>query len=294
MGKILESLKTKKALVSDGAWGTFLQLKGLAAGDCPELWNLERRSDVLDIAKSYIEAGSDMIETNSFGGSAIKLSHYGLKEKTYEINKAAAEISREAAGDKIVLGSVGPTGKFLMMGDVTKDDLKEAFRIQIEGLRDGGADAICIETFYDIDEAKIAVEIAKNFSDLEVICTFSFENKTDDGYKSMMGLGVKEAISSVIESGADIVGTNCGNGFKAMVDIVSEIKPVAGKHPILVHANAGLPELVGTELVYPETPVKVKTIVPLLLDAGVSLIGGCCGTTPAHIKAIKKTVFAYF
>ena len=143
MKALFSALNEQKYLVSDGGWGTYLYEKGLKLGECPELWNETHKNDVLEIAKSYIEAGSDLIETNSFGGSKIKLEQYELSEKTYELNKLAAKISREAAGDKLVLGSIGPTGKFLMMGEVTEENLYDAFKAQVEGLRDGGANAIC-------------------------------------------------------------------------------------------------------------------------------------------------------
>ena len=157
MKTIAEKIKEGKILVSDGAWGTFLQQKGLQPGECPELWNLEHPDKVLDIAQSYIDAGADMIETNSFGGSKFKLDLYGLGDKVYEINKAAAEISRKAAGpNKHVLGSIGPSGKMIVMGDVTYEEFYEAFKIQAKALADGGADALVIETMTDNDEARAA------------------------------------------------------------------------------------------------------------------------------------------
>ena len=153
-----ELVKTGRTLISDGAWGTFLQAKGLQPGECPELWNLTHPEAVLDIAESYIKAGADTIETNSFGGNRFKLMSFGLEEQVYEINKKAAEISRQAAGDdKYVLGSIGPTGKLLMMGDVSEEELYDAFKEQAVALYEGGADALVIETMTDIEEATIAV-----------------------------------------------------------------------------------------------------------------------------------------
>jgi 5-methyltetrahydrofolate--homocysteine methyltransferase len=150
MKKITELLKSGKTLISDGAWGTFLHLKGLQPGECPELWNITHEKEVLEIAQSYIDAGADMIETNSFGGSSFKLKHYGLQNKVYELNRAAAAISRKAAGSvKLVLGSVGPTGVILMMGEVTPEELYESFKEQVVALEEGGADAIIIETMSD-------------------------------------------------------------------------------------------------------------------------------------------------
>ncbi|VAX16674.1 5-methyltetrahydrofolate--homocysteine methyltransferase, partial [hydrothermal vent metagenome] len=253
MRSIIEQLKKNKILVSDGGWGTYLYAKGLQMGDCPELWNETHRSDVLDVAKSYINAGADMIETNSFGGSKIKLEQYDLGDRTYELNKFAAEISREAAGDnKFVLGSVGPTGKFLMTGEVTEEELYDSFKVQVEGLRDGGADAICIETFYDTQEAIIAIDAVKKNTDLEVITTFTFDKAPDGSYNSMMGIKPSQMAETLANAGVDIFGTNCGNGFEGMIDIVKEIRDVNTELPVLVHANAGLPIEEDGKIVYPD------------------------------------------
>lgn len=293
MKKITEKVKNGETLISDGAWGTFLQKKGLASGACPEVWNADRREDVLDVAKSYVEAGSDIIETNSFGGSRIKLAQYGLEERTYELNRKAAEISREAAGEGIVIGSIGPTGKFIMMGDVTEEELYNVFREQTMALAEGGADAICIETFYALDEAACAVKAAKENTECEVICTFTFEKSPEGDFKTMMGVSPEQFAETITQAGADIIGTNCGNGFEAMVDIVKAIRAVDKETPILVHANAGMPQIVDATIIYPETPEFVANVVPSLLDAGVNIIGGCCGTTPEHITAIKDAVKMY-
>ena len=162
MNDLISKLAMGRILVSDGAWGTYLFKKGLKTGECPELWNLTNEDEVFDIAKSYIEAGSDIVETNSFGGSRFKLTQFQLDDKVYEINKKAAEISRKAAGnEKIVMGSIGPTGKFLMMGDVTEEELYSSFKEQAVAFDEGGADAVCIETFYDLNEAELAIKAVK-------------------------------------------------------------------------------------------------------------------------------------
>ena len=291
MNKIVQDLKENKILLSDGGWGTYLYAKGLQMGDCPELWNDTHRTDILEIAKTYIESGADMIETNSFGGSKIKLNDYNLGNRTYELNKLAAEISREAAGvNNYVLGSVGPTGKFLIMGDVTEEELYESFKIQVEGLRDGGVDAICIETFYDVEEAIIAINAAKDNSELEVITTFTFDKAVDGSYNTMMGVKPIEMAETLATAGVDIFGTNCGNGFEGMIEIVKEIRKANSELPILVHANAGLPIEENGKIVYPDSPERMAELTPQLVQAGANIIGGCCGTSPEHIKAIRTVI----
>lgn len=290
MKKITKLLKKRKILVSDGAWGTMLQAKGLKVGECPELWNITHRDSVLSIAKSYIEAGSDIIGTNSFGGNKFRLDHYGLTEKQFELNKAAAEISREAAGEKIVIGSIGPSGKMILMGDVTEEELYETYKIQAVALKEGGADAACIETFSAIDEALIAVKAVKENSDLEIITTFTFEKTVDNEFKTMMGISVYQFVNELTEAGVDIIGTNCGNGFLTMIDIAKEIRRINSEIPIIVQANAGLPVIKEGKLTYPEDPEYVVSMVPQFVETGVNIIGGCCGTTPEHIKAIKRAI----
>ncbi|HQT91094.1 MAG TPA: homocysteine S-methyltransferase family protein [Candidatus Kryptobacter bacterium] len=294
MTSLLKALKSGRILVSDGAWGTMLQERGLQAGECPELWNITRRDDVLAVARSYVQAGADMILTNSFGGSPIKLAHYGLQDRAVELNEAAAAISREAAGnDRFVLGSVGPTGEMLMMGQVTEESVYDGFRIQAEALKKGGVDAILVETMSAIDEATIAIRAAKEATGLEIICTFTFDKTLKGGYRTMMGVSPADMVKAVKEAGASIIGANCGNGFDQMVEVVREIRKADPSTPVLVHANAGLPVIEDGKVVYTETPAAVAVMARELAQCGANIIGGCCGTTPDHIRALVKELKAF-
>jgi 5-methyltetrahydrofolate--homocysteine methyltransferase len=291
MNSLLTALKNKKILISDGAWGTFLHERGLQPGECPELWNSTHRDDVFAIAKSYIDAGADIILTNSFGGSPAKLEHYGLQDRTAELNETAAAISREAAGtDHLVLGSIGPTGVMLMMGEVSEETLYDGFCVQAGALKKGGVDALCIETMSALDEACLAIRAARESSGLEVACTFTFEKTINGEFRTMMGVSPAEMVQAVKEAGASVLGTNCGNGFDQMIDIVKEIRSIDPLTPILVHANAGKPVFQDGKTVFPETPEMMAAKINDLIKSGANIIGGCCGTTPAHIQKLVHAI----
>jgi len=291
MGKILDKLATERVLVSDGAWGTFLHQKGLKADECPELWNMNRPDDVQEIASSYVEAGADIILTNSFGASPIKLEGYGLEAQTQVLNRRAAEISKQAAADRaLVMGSIGPTGKMVMMGEVSPQEVFKGFIEQTMGLADGGADGIVIETMTDPEEARIAIEAVKKASELDVACTFTFSKNQDGVYRTMMGTDLEAYLEMAKLAGADIIGANCGNGTAGMIDIVKEIRTLDPDIPVLVHANAGLPIYQDGKTVFPESANDMASQIEELVAAGANIVGGCCGTTPEHIRQIVKVL----
>jgi 5-methyltetrahydrofolate--homocysteine methyltransferase len=292
MQTLLERLSDGGVLVSDGAMGSLLQSQGLPAGASPESWCLSRPDVIRAVAEAYLAAGSDMVLTNSFGGSPLKLARHGLAARAGELNSAAAKLAREAAGSgRLVAGSVGPTGRILQDegGDVTPTELYEAFREQVKGLADGGVDAICVETMSSLAEALEAVRAAKEHTALPVFCTFSFALGRR-GFRTMMGVSPELAAREAAAAGADVIGTNCGNGIENMTEIVRQMRAAVPDRPILAQPNAGMPELVDGVTVYPETPEYMASRVGELIAAGATVVGGCCGTTPQHIAAIAEGV----
>jgi 5-methyltetrahydrofolate--homocysteine methyltransferase len=287
---LLDRIAQGEILVSDGAMGTFLHAKGLGAGECPESWCISHPDVVKGIAEAYIEAGSNIVETDSFGGTSFKLAPYGLTDKVAEFSHAAAKLAKEAiAGKGYVAASVGPTGHILEDegGDTTPEQLYAAFKTQVVALAEGGADAICVETMSSVAEAVQAIKAAKENTKLPVICTFTFEAGAK-GFRTMMGAKPDRAAKAAVAAGADIVGANCGNGIDNMIEITRQIRAAVPGTPILIHANAGAPVLENGKPVFKETPEYMASKVASLVEAGANIIGGCCGTNPAHIAAIAK------
>ncbi len=291
MTSLPDRLQSGEILVGDGAWGTQLMARGLEPGDSPEAVNLSNPSALVEIAMLYLDAGADLVTTNTFGASPLNLARYGLAGKTEEINRAAVLALKPAvAGRALISGSVGPTGSMLApYGDTDPATVREAFHRQISALLDAGADTICIETMTDLAEALLAVAAARSLSDeVPVIATMTFD-ATPRGYFTIMGSSVEQACAALVEAGADVVGSNCGNGVERMVEIAREFANHATV-PIAIQSNAGLPEHREGVLVWPESPEIMAARVPELIDLGVKIIGGCCGTGPDHIRAIRSAV----
>ena len=285
MGLWKSLLDQKKILIADGGWGTELQKRGLSPGEPPEAWNLDRPEDVLAVARSYVEAGADIILTNTFGGSPLKLAKVGLGGSLLEINRRGARISKQAAGDQaFVFASIGPSGEFMApVGTISEMDMMQGFAEQARALAAGGADGIVVETMMDLGEARAALRAAKENTPLPVAVTMTF-NKGLKGYATMMGIRPKMAAAELERAGADIVGANCGAGIDIMIELM-ELMHSATSLPIWCKPNAGLPELVDGKTVYRETPGMMASRLKELVEAGASIVGGCCGTTPDHIRA---------
>ena len=294
MGELLKILGEKRLLVADGAWGTLLQARGLEAGTCPEVWNVEEPDKVRSVAAAYVQAGSDFVLTNTFGGSALALKRHGLADRTEELNTAGARLSLEGAGGKLVAASVGPTGEFLPpLGEITEEQMRDAFAAQIRAVLKAGIRILCIETMTSVQEAVCAVQAAREVAgelsaEVDVMATMTF-TETPKGYRTFMGVDCRSAVEQLTEAGADVLGSNCGNGIEQMVPITREFRGITDR-PILIQANAGLPQLEDGVTVFRQSPEHMARWVPQLVEAGVSIVGGCCGTTPEHIRLIRAQI----
>jgi len=280
-----------EVLLADGAMGSLLMARGLEKGAAPESLNLSRPEVLEDIARLYLEAGAEIIQTNTFGASPLKLAKYGLAGRAAEINAAAVAAVRRTVGDKAyVSASVGPSGRLLLpFGDTSESDVLDSFLLQIAALLKAGVDAICVETMTDLTEARLAVQAARRLSSaIPVMATMTFE-PTPRGFFTIMGVSIVAACRGLEEAGADLVGSNCGNGSAQMVAIAREFRKCT-RLPLLIQSNAGIPELRQGQVRYPETPDCMAKMSRELLAAGVSVIGGCCGTTPDHIRAMRRAI----
>lgn len=288
MHTLLSELLSTGPVLTDGAWGTQMQVRGLAVGEFPDAWNLTHPDRVREVAQAYVDAGSRVILTNTFGSNRIRLAESGLADQVVALNREGARVSREAAAGRAkVFASIGPCGKMLVTGEVTPDPLRDAFTEQAQALAEGGADALVIETMSDLDEARLAVEAARQTGLPVVACLVYDSGRQKD--RTMMGVTPEQAAAKLTEAGADVIGANCGQGIAGFVEIARRLRKET-ERPIWVKANAGLPEIVDDAVVYRTTPNDFASHVPALLEAGANFVGGCCGTSPDFIRAMAASL----
>ena len=281
---IYQLLADSRFIVGDGAMGTMLQQAGLTGGGSPELWNVERSDVVRGIYQGYVDAGSQMIETNTFGGTRFRLKLHNLQDRAAELNHAGAALAREAAGENVlVAGSIGPTGELLEpMGNMTYEQAVDAFAEQAAALAAGGVDLFTIETMSDLNEMKAAVEGVRRVSDLPIAATMTF----DTNYHTMMGVHPATAMRTLASWGVQIIGANCGNGPAEIRQVIGEMAAVRPEGVYLMaQSNAGLPQYREGEIVYDGTPEVMADYAREMAALGVNIIGACCGSTPATSTA---------
>lgn len=278
-------------MVGDGAMGTLLFERGLKPGEAPEAATLSHRDVLVEITAAYVAAGADLVETNTFGASPLKLALSGLEERLVTLNVEAVRIAREVAGSRAyVIGSCGPSGRLLEpYGDTEAVAVYDSFQAQVAVLADEGVDGIFVETMTDLGEAKLAVTAVKDtWPEMPVAALMTFD-PTPRGFFTIMGVSVEAAAEALADAGADAVGSNCGNGIEHMIEIAAEFR----RHtdlPLVIQPNAGLPRTTNGKIVYDETPEFMAERARELVRHDVSVIGGCCGTTPEHIAAVRKVV----
>lgn len=277
-------------VVSDGAWGTQLQLAGLGIGECPEAWNLRHPDRVEGVGRAYVEAGSRIILTNSLCANRIQLGRHGWADRVAEVNRAAAEISlRASSGQARVFASMGPTGKLLSMGEITESELRDVFGEQAQALAAAGADALLLETFTDVAEVEVAIQAARG-TGLPVIASMVFDSGRHRD-RTMMGATPEHVATALTQAGADVVGANCGRGIDGHVEVCRRMRATVDC-PLWIKPNAGLPELVDGRAVYRTTPAEFAHRALDLVEAGATFVGGCCGTSPDFVRAMVQTLSA--
>lgn len=287
----LLKLSQKRVVLFDGGIGTELIRHGFKSGECPEKWNIDKSDIVISIHKAYFEAGADIITTNSFGGSTIKLSSYDMEDKCYKLNRAAAQlaVSVKPKG-RWVSGSIGPIGKFLKpMGEYEEKDFENAFYEQIKGLIDGGVDILLMETHYDLKEIICAIRAAqKIFDHPPIFATMTF-NKTPRGFYTIMGNSVTQSFEELKKMGVDVIGANCTLDSKDMSELVKIMRD-STTLPILAQANAGQPSVTSEGVVYTQSLEDYVKYIPEMIKNGADFIGGCCGTNPEYIHEMFKII----
>lgn len=288
MPPLLQDLLSHAPVITDGALGTQLLARGLASGECPDTWNLSRPADVEEVIRSYVDAGSEIVLTNTFRANRIALAGYGLAGKIEDLNLAGVEIARRAAaGRAAVFASVGPSGKMLAAGEVAEADLRQAFSEQAQILAAAGVDGFAIETMSDLEEAKVAVATLRA-TGLPVVVSLVFDSGKEKD-RTMTGVTPEKAAEELTAAGANVIGANCGRGIAGYISVCQRLHASTDR-PIWIKPNAGLPEMFEGKVVYRTTPEEFASFIPALLQAGASFIGGCCGTGPDFIRAAGDTL----
>ncbi len=290
MNSLLDRL-AEGPLLCDGAMGTMLYARGIPLDACFDVLNENNPKLVRSIHAEYVAAGADLIETNTFGANRFKLAVHGLEGRVREINRRGAELAREVVEsterDVLVLGSLGPLGKYLApIGALTEEEARAAFKEQAEGLLEGGVDAFIVETFSDLREIRLAIEAIRSSSDLPIIAQMTF---TEEGV-TFTGLTPPEVVRTLRELPVEVIGANCSVGSSVLYDMLEQMLPEADGRPLSIQPNAGLPSRVGERLMYLSSPAYMAEYAARMLEAGARVVGGCCGTTPEHIRAIRQVV----
>lgn len=288
MANVKDLLASKTLMLSDGAWGTQLMKRGLKAGEAPDPWNLDNPEPVRQVAKAYVDAGSNIILTNTFGGTRIQLARHNEAARTAAINTAGVQISKQAAGAAaFVFASMGPCGKMLMMGEIKADEVSAAFAEQANAIKAGGADGIVVESFTDLDEIELAVKAAAA-TGLPVVASLTYDSGPDHT-RTMMGVTPEQAADRLGPAGATVIGANCGIGIDNYIVVARKYQAV-WKGPIWIKANAGMPEMVDGRTCYNMKPEVFGQRAMELVNAGATIVGGCCGTGPEFITALKASL----
>ncbi len=288
MKALVGELLSEAPVITDGAWGSLLLASGMGPGELGDAWNLTHPERIQAVPRAYVDAGSRVILTNTFRSNRLTLDKYGLAGKLEEINRAGVEISRRAAaGRALVFASAGPTGKLLVTGETTREELLAVYTEQFEALAGAGPDALILETMADLEEARVAVEAARS-TGLPVVACMAFDSGRNRD-RTMMGVTPEQAAQGLEEAGADIIGANCGQGPAGYIQICRRMS-ASTDLPLWIKPNAGIPELAEGRTVYRTTPGEFAVQIPSIIEAGASFVGGCCGTTPEFIRAVARKV----
>jgi 5-methyltetrahydrofolate--homocysteine methyltransferase len=288
MSRFTELLQERRVLVADGATGTSYQERGLEIGEAPEEWLFKSPERVIELHRAFVEAGADLLLTDTFGATPLRLQHTSLAGRVHDVNVRAVELAREAAGNHVlVAGSMGPTGHlFKPLGPLTSAECVENYAEQAGALSAGDADLLLLETFFSIDEALAAIEGARRASDLPLVVTFSF----DQGTRTMMGHSPADVVEAIVPLGVTAIGANCGKSLADADVVAAEFVDLAGDVPVWIKPNAGVPKIVGDQVVYEAGPTMLAAHVRRYVEQGARIVGGCCGSTPEHVAAIARAV----